>query len=303
MNKFFLILIFILNFSKQVFSEEKNLMIQGSKDLPLELNLIIESLQFSTDEKQPRVLDDLELSSIYHIDSYATVLSREDIFLISKIEIYKTLLKTNSNYPKPMIDSDSVKTLKNFIKLSTDPFITWFLNALLEDSQQILTNANYNDYLLQKDLGKSERVEFKKINKKIKLIYRWISIIKQDPTNFQEILKKELIPLMNESLKNIEESFFLMASNTLFQSLPLIIKSTSEFKFFKEVKATKKITTASKKEKTVEDILAPITNENATEVPPLPKPIQDDWLDNELAPNNLNNLPKPSDDTDWLQDF
>ena len=307
MSKFFLFFVFIFIYSRQAFSQEKNFAIptkiQGSKNLPLELNLLLESLQDSNDENQIKYLDETELNSLFHIDSYARTLSKEDIFLIGKIEIYKTILKTNANYPQAFIDSNSIKTLSDSIKNSTDPFITWFLKALLQDCQHLLGSDIYHDYLLQKNSETGGRVEFKKINKKVTLIYRWVSIIKRDSPDFQEILKRELVPLMDEALKNIEESFFLMASNTLFQSMPVVISSLSEFKFFQQAKVNEKKTIDSKKEKSVEDILAPVTNENTQHISPLPKPIQDNWLDNDLAPDNLKNLPKPADDADWLQDL
>jgi hypothetical protein len=58
-----------------------------------------------------------------------------------------------------------------------------------------------------------------------------------------------------------------------------------------------------KKEKTVDDILAPITDEGKNEEDALPEPSKEDWLNDDNAPTNLKNLPKPSNDADWLQDF
>lgn len=240
------------------------------------------------------------MNSLLHIDSYARILNKEDIFLIGKIEIYKTLLKTNTIYPNALIDSDSIKTLKESIKKSTDPFITWFLSALLQDCHHLIGSSIYNEYILQK---RSERVELKKINKKVKLIYRWLAIIKRDSSNFQEILKRELVPLMDEALKNIEESFFLMVSNTLFLPMPTVISTPDQFKFFQVAKIEEKKLTDLKKDKSIEDILAPVTNENLPGNPPLPKPIEGEWPDNDFTPDKLKNLPKATDEADWLQDF
>lgn len=302
-----LILIFLIfACSQKLFSQETasaKAKIQGSKELPLELNLMIESLQNAITENQSLSLSDSTLDSIMHIDSYARLLSKEDIFLIGKIEIYKTLLKTNTFPPKAVIDGNSIKTLRGAIKNSTDPFMIWFFQALLHDCETLLASTAFKDYLLQKNAGRLERPDARKIDKKVQLIYRWVSKINPDSPDFQEILKAELVPVMNESLKNIEESFFLMAAGTSFQPIPKIITSTEEFKFFSLQKTKKKTVKAEIIEKSVDDILAPITNEGITRPESLPPPSKEDWLNDENAPANLKNLPKPSDDADWLQDF
>ena len=299
MNKT-LIIFFIILYSTLVFSQEKTEVpaakIQGSKETPLELNLLIDSLgnSIALDKIQPIVMN---------IDSYARLLSKEDIFLIGKVEIYKTLLKNNENYSKATIDGNSTKTLKDAIKKTKDPFIKWFLQALLRDCESLLGTSNYKEYLLQKNNGRLERIELKKIDKKVQLLFHWVSKISPDSPDFQELFKAELLPYMMDSLINIEESFFLMATTTIFEPLPIIIKSASELKFFslKEIKIPKK--KAALHEKTVDDILAPITEETKPIDAPLPAPSKEDWLNEDNAPMNLKNLPKPSDDADWLQDF
>ncbi len=268
--------------------------IQGSKELPLELNLLIDSLQKTNNESL--------LPIVLNIDSYARLLSKEDIFLVGKIEIYKTLLKTNDYFPKATVDGDSIKTLRDGIKKATDPFISWFLSALLRDCESLINTPSFKDYLLQKNNGRLEKLEFKKIDKKVQLLYRWISKVNPDSPDFQETLRAELVPVMLESLKNIEESYFLMAINNT-GATPPAIKSVAELKFFslKEVKPVAQ--KPAKKEKTVDDILAPITDEGKNEETALPEPSREDWLNDDNAPTNLKNLPKPSNDADWLQDF
>lgn len=303
MSKLFLIL-FILATSQFLFAQENEIpvtkKIQGSKELPLELNLLIESLQNITNEEQAS--REKILPIIMNIDSYARALNKEDIFLVGKIEIYKTLLKTNDFSPKATIDGDSLKTLKEAIKKSNDPFITWFLEALLHDCESLISTATYKDYVLQKNNGRLEKIEYRKIDRKVQLLYRWISKLNPDSPEFMDILRANLAPVMMESLKNIEESFFLMASSTGSESKPLLVKSPEELKFF-TLKEIKKIKKAPKKEKTVDDILAPITDETKSEEVVLPEPSKEDWLNEDNAPLNLKNLPKPSDDSDWLQDF
>lgn len=277
--------------------------IHGSKELPLELNLMLETMQDIGEDKQPSVLNDSTLNTIMHIDSYARVLSKEDIFLVGKIEIYKTLLKSNTNSPKAVIDGNSIAILKSSLKVATDPFVIWFLKALLHDCESLLASPIFKDYLLQKNAGRLERLESRKMDKKVQLLYRWISKINPNSVDFQEILKVELNPVMLESLNNIEQSFFLIASSTNFQEMPPIITNTNELKFFSIQELKKKTAKIEKKEKSVDDILAPITDEGRIQPTNLPEPSPEDWLNDENAPTNLKNLPKPSDDADWLQDF
>lgn len=304
MNKAFFIFL-ILTFSQTLFSKENIVptAIHGSKELPLELNLMLETMQDIGGDKQPSVLNDSTLNTIMHIDSYARVLSKEDIFLVGKIEIYKTLLKSNTNSPKAVIDGNSIAILKSSLKVATDPFVIWFLKALLHDCESLLASPIFKDYLLQKNAGRLERLESRKMDKKVQLLYRWISKINPNSVDFQEILKVELNPVMLESLNNIEQSFFLIASSTNFQEMPPIITNTNELKFFSIKELKKKTAKIEKKEKSVDDILAPITDEGRIQPTNLPEPSPEDWLNDENAPTNLKNLPKPSDDADWLQDF
>jgi hypothetical protein len=97
-----------------------------------------------------------------------------------------------------------------------------------------------------------------------------------------------------------------MASQTTFQPMPQIANAIDELKFFSLEKEKNKIVKVPKKEKSVDDILDSITSENSkkkTQQTVLPRPSTEDWLSDENAPANLKNLPKPSDDADWLQDF
>ncbi|MGZ3789303.1 MAG: hypothetical protein ACXVLQ_12315 [Bacteriovorax sp.] len=295
MNKLLLI-IFIFGITEILPAQEKTdaptRKIQGSKELPRELNLLVEGLQAeSIDEMIPVIMN---------IDSYARALNKEDIFLVGKIEIYKTLLKSAETSPRAAIDGDTLKILKEAIKKTNDPFIKWFFQALLQDAESLLNSPAFKDYLLQKNTGRLDRLEFKKIEKKVQLLYRWTSKINPGVADFQETFLADLNPVMKEALRNIEESFFLMALSSADNLLP--IKSATELKFF-ALREIKKVKKPGKKEKTVDDILAPITGEGKLEEVVLPEPSNEDWTNEDNSPLNLKNLPKPSDDADWLQDF
>lgn len=274
----------------------------GTQELPLELNLILDYLQSPQGEHIE--LKSEALDSIYHIDTYARVLNKEDIFLIAKIEIYKSLLKINSSFPRATIDGETLKILKQSIKTSREPFVTWFLKALLKDTENLLESTLFKEYLLQKNNGRLEQTNLKKIDKKVQIIYRWVSKINLSSSDAMGGLKAELGPLMLESLKNIEESFFILAKNTEFGDLPPLVTKMSDLKFFEVKKEVKKALKEARKEKSIDDILEPITApEKGTPTLELPEPSNEDWIKEESTPSNLKNLPKPSDDADWLQDF
>ena len=293
MNKLFFLTLLTVLTSLNLFSAEKR--IHTSKDMPLELNLLITSLESSIGNEKI-------LPLVMNIDSYARILSKEDIFLIGKVEIYKSLLKSNERYPKAIVDGNSIQILKEAIKKINDPFIKWFYGSLVQDCESLLSNASYKDYLLQKQNGKLEKLDLKKLDKKVQLLYRWISKVNLDSPDFQEVIKVELIPILMNSLVNIEESFFLMAFESGNEAMPELIKSPSELKFFslKEFKLIKK---AAIKEKSLDDILAPLTDESQPSEATLPGPSKEDWLNEDNAPFDLKNLPKPSNDADWLQDL
>lgn len=304
MNKIILFLLLITS-SLQVFSEEnkiKGTQISGSQNLPIELNLLIDFLKISTDTKSSAGL--ALITSIMNIDDYAQTLTKEDIFFVGKIAIFKTLLKTNETFPKAVIDSSSVKTLKEAITKTHDPFVSWFLNALLHDSEILMDTPSYKEYVIQKNIGDLKKLELKKIHKKVQLLYRWVSTLNPNSPDFQTALKAELRPILIDALNNIEQSFQLLAttSNT---PQPAPIKSPTELRFFalREPIAPKK--SVKPKEKSVDEILAPITEELETPTLPeaLPVPSKEDWLNNEDTPANLKNLPKPTDDANWLEDI
>lgn len=298
MNKFLLIL-FIFG-SIPVLSQDETApaeqRIQGSKELPLELNLLVQTLQDSSLSKE-----DIK-NTILKIDSYARLLTKEDIFLFGKIEIYKTLLKSKEFHSKATINEDSLATIKSALKKARDPFTKWFLLALLHDCDYLISSSIYKDYILQKNNGRLEKLEYKKIDKKIQLLYRWISKLTPDSSDFESVLKAELSPVLYEALKNIEQSYFLMAF-TLTGSKLAVINDPKDLKLFHIKKPKPQPSVKLKEEKSVDEILAPITDSNPQTPISLPEPSNENWLNDENAPANLKNLPKPSDDADWLQDI
>ena len=269
--------------------------VSGSKELPLEINLLLDSLQSNSPDSYEKIIP-----LVMNIDLYARSMSKEDIFLIGKIEVYKTLLKNYATANKTPVDGTTVAKLRNAINKSKNNFSKWFLQALLKDSLDLISSPNYKEFLLQKNSNiKVEKVEYRRLEKKAELIQFWVAKI--NPEN-QDALMSELMPKMFEALKNIQNSFYLMAKEASMTPMAQALKSEDELKFFSVQKAApvKIAAPTATGVKSVEDILAPIT-----EVAPLdlPKPTQENWLEEENAPPALQNLPKPNNDADWLQDF
>ena len=79
---YLILLMFTINCIGSAYAQK---MISGSKELPLEINLLLSSLQNKDAENFDKILP-----IIMNIDQYARTMSKEDIFLIGKIEIYKT---------------------------------------------------------------------------------------------------------------------------------------------------------------------------------------------------------------------
>lgn len=274
-------------------------MISGSKEMPLEINLLIDNLQSNNPDILKTILPDL-----LKIDRYARSMNKEDIFLVGKIEVYKTLLKNYDAAIKQPIDGTSLTTLKTALAKTNDNFTKWFLQALLKDSEDLMSNKLYKEFLLQKNNGiKVDKVEYRKLEKKGELLQYWISKINPNSQDFPDTLKNDLTPKMLETLKNISRSFELMAKESSLSPLAPELKDESELKFFtvKNIAVTPvKASPTADNSKSVEEILAPVTDSSPQD---LPMPSQEDWLEDENTPPALQNLPKPSNDADWLEDF
>ncbi len=267
----------------------------GSKELPLEINLLLTSIQ-SRESNNFEII----LPYVMNIDQYARTMSKEDIFLIGKIEVYKTLLKNYAVAIRTPVDGTTVSKLRDAINKSKDNFVKWFLQALLKDSMDLVNNKVYKEFVLQKNSNaRFEKLEYRKLEKKAELIQFWVTKI--NPENLDAIVN-DLTPKMMTALKNIQNSFYLMAKEASMSPMALPLKSSNELKFFsiQSIDSTKQESPLANDQKSVDDILAPITD-----IAPvvLPKPTQENWVEEENAPSTLKNLPKPNNNADWLEDF
>jgi hypothetical protein len=267
----------------------------GSKELPLEINLMIESLQKSSPENYKKILP-----FVLNIDLYARSMSKEDIFLIGKVEVYKTLLKNYATPIKSPVDGTTVATLRSSMSKTNDTFVKWFLQALLKDSLDLTSSPVYKEFLLQKNANvKNEKIEYRKLEKKAELIQFWVSKITPESL---DSFTSALNPKMQDALKNIQNSFYLMAKEASMTPLASTPPAETDLKFFavKDVAPVKVNPPVATGQKSVEDILAPITDISPAD---LPRPTDENWLEDENTPSSMQNLPKPSNDAEWLQDF
>lgn len=295
MLKTFLILFAVLSVSNTYAQKS----ILGSKEMPLEINLMIESLQRNDLASYNKILP-----IVKNIDKYARVMSKEDIFMVGKVEVYKTFLKNYAEANRQPIDGVSIAKLRAGIAKSNDNFISWFLNALLKDSVDLVANATYKEYLLQKNNNlRADKLEYRKLEKKAELLQFWISKVTPEAADYPDSLKNALLPKMIESLTNIQNSFSLMAKESSMTPIETKEIADSDLKFFsiKDIALSPlKPNPLQQDQKSVDDILAPVLNNSPVD---LPKPTQENWLEDENSPPALQNLPKPSNDAEWLQDF
>jgi hypothetical protein len=301
MNKkltpFFTCLFFALLCNTPLYAQKE---VVVGKDMPLEINIIITGLQ----QYDPGNLDKF-YNDLLSIDAAARSLSKEDIFMIGKIEVYKTFLKNNASVIRTPVDGNSITILRAALSKTNDTFISWFIGALLQDAIELTGSPQYKEFLLQKNNDiKLDKPEYKKLQKKGELLQFWITKINPEASDFPEPLKAILIPKMFDALKNIKNSFTLMAQQTSMSPLEAPVKDEKLLKFFTVREATgetKKAAKSAPEQKSVEDILAPITDPVSPK--DLPKPSGENWTNDANAPSEMKNLPKPTNDAEWLQDF
>lgn len=277
--------------------------ISGSKALPKEFNLILENLHFYS----PGAVEKIR-PQLFSIDYHARYFTSEDLLLLTKIEIYKTFLKSYETPSKIPVDGKSIEVIKMAISKSQDNFMTWFLNALLKDSQDLTNNPSYKEFLLQKDVNvKIQKIDYRKAQKKAELLQSWISKIYPNTEDFPDNFKARLAPKLLESIANIDKSLSFIVRESYFGIKTTEPKLDSELKFisFKDfvpqLKSGKKPGSPEGDTKSVEAILAPVIG---SPLENLPTPVPDSWIEEQVtAPTAEPNLPKPANDAEWLEDF
>ncbi len=289
---------FILCISFSCYSADE--IITPNKEFPLEIRLIYQSLQTSNLSKED--VDKLKSISLF-LDQVYTRISREDFYFVSKSEIYKTIIKfpASSNF---FITPEDLPLFEKKLDSITDPFIFWIVKSTISDLKTVFSSRHYKEYLIQRLSGKFSSNETKRISKKIAFLNKLASFFN---VNIPDNLKDDLTSLQFESLHNLSAALFTLslgtASNAFLNNL-----DNYQFKYFSfgppPAKNTEDTTT---KKRSVEDIIdSPSTLDedeikNAVKIT-LPKPSNEVWIE-ENTPFNLEKLPKPTNDADWLQDI
>lgn len=272
--------------------------LEGGKDFPIELNLLINSYQLMAPERFERLLTETLL-----LDRYARTISKEDLFLIGKIEIYRTFLM-NASATRAPLDGVGLKVLRDSLAKTTDPFIKWFLNSLIQDAVALLDLPLFKEYLLQQSSPTIDINKYRRVLKKSQLIQNWVQKLNPEALDFADTLKTLMLPKMEEALKNVNTSLYWLAAQNLKAPMAEPVKNEQELKFFTiKVEGPKepvKPAIEAPKEKSVEEIIAPVLGPNSED---LPLPSSENWLEDENTPPGLQNLPKPASDADWLQDI
>lgn len=259
---------FLLSLS--VGASENNLVIRGTKNLPVELTLVLEGLQ-----KTPLMAEEFAVlkEQVTRIESYALKLAKEEIFFISKASFYKSLLISSKRKQKNYFDSTSLKNLSEAKQKTFDPFLKWFFSALEKDAQNVSKLPLYLDYLAARKMGGIEKIELKKIDRKVQLISWWIAKISPESP---ELILKEINPLLQEILNKIEQGFYLLTTMSK-PPLTAFDKKDGPLTFFSIEEAPKKearVTPMPSVNEIIDSVKAPVVTPTAT----LPTPSGEDWL-------------------------
>lgn len=272
-----------------------------SDKLPRELIYLTESIQ----ELQLKDIEKTKDNDAFFktLEKKFHSLSKEELYFISKSEIYKTALAykpplsiTDKYFQKSIISEveEKIKTEK------LNSFTHWLIGSILKDLTDIFNNRDYPTFFAERNKGIVTSSKSKRLQKKLNFLLPWIqSFLSEETALFQY----SLLPLMNKSLKNISTKIDYL----LRHSAPLKLDKESNEKvvYFEEqsmeLDKTGKLVT-------VEDILDPLIGKLKNNNLPIPV---DDWVGDEddfasgLTPIEINkpegnyqapkNLPSPAD--------
>ena len=264
---FYHISIYFLLFSLNISATENNLVIRGTQNLPIEINLVLESLQ-----KTPLAAEEFKTlkEQVTRIESYAKNLTKEEIFFISKTSFYKTLLISSKRRQKNFFDGTSLRNLSEAKQKTSDPFLKWFFGALEKDALTVTKLPLYLDYLAARNVGRIDKIELRKIDKKVQLISWWIAKISPESP---DLILKEINPLLQEILNKTEQSFYLLSNLSKVPSATAP-KKDAPLTFFSIEEAPKKTTAQAAPTPSVNEIIDSVPTPAVT----LPTPSNEDWL-------------------------
>lgn len=291
----------------------------GNKNkIPSEFNYLLESLQkteFTPAEK--RSLS----STLKELDAEFTLMTKEEIFLIIKGEIYKTVLTYHKGSHETPLEEGQLEQLKKAL-LEKGPklnaFALWLMIALKSDVEVLLNHPKISPL----KVGAKDKEQLR-LKKKMSLITPWVQkFLSMEVDEFHN----ELRPIIWDIFNRIENSARLFVLVGRFEKSKdnegklsfFSLKDASTSETFPELDNWLRRQNSEKvdKEENKSDEWQPKDAlKNPNYVPPkvLPKPV-DDWVDNtewnsleksllkesQTGTNTPKVLPKPVDD--WLLD-
>jgi hypothetical protein len=270
--KLILILYLFTIFSSKIIAAENNLVIQGTKNLPIEISVALDGLQPS-----PLAQEDFNTlkDQVTRLEELCAKLTKEEIFFIAKVEFYKAFLTAPSLTKKNYFDETVILNLTKAAAKTNDTFLEWFLNALIQDANSLTKLPLYREYIAARTLGKIEKNDLKKIDRKVQIISSWMQ---QIPPENPEAVLKITGPLLRDILNRIELNFFLMATLSKTPAAVVATKNTS-LTYFSIGVAAKKEPKIVTQQKSVEEIIDSVDGPAIQSIS-LPKPSSEDWLEN-----------------------
>ncbi len=281
MKKLWILIFFIslpIKSAVQIFKPKEN--------LPVEFSYLIESLQqYPLTEKEREELS----QEIKKLDKLFSQMSKEEVFFLSKSEIYQELLnKPRLAQQQKFYDKKILRTLLDFIETKIEsyhPFAKWIMIATYADLKLIFGSPYYNTFIVEKKALALKNKNAAMIEKKLSLVLPWYEdIIGQSPEEFHENLK----PIMMAILSKINRKIGYLLEYSRFDKTDL--STTGELKYFEVTTSEGKV----EKKDPIADLEIP--NEKPAES------AKQEWMPrNEPTEPNPNyvapeKLPSPTDD-------
>lgn len=253
---------------------------------PIEFKYLLESYQENMTDIDQEFLNE----QIANLEKYGNLLTKEEIFFISKSAIYQSVLKYREleppQYPSEFYQTSFLKKFEEKEKIyqQQDPFTSWLLLSSLYDLQNLSQGMKFNNLALSKTNSRkiSDR-DLLKIDRKFTLALYFQMKFEQETA---ESFKKWVRLIMKDSLKKVTQQLSLLAMASRFNvPIDADFKNLKLFSLQNAKKAKKEVKTVIPKSKSAEEIIDSVL---------LPKPV-DDWSLEE----KFNDLPKPTNDSDW----
>lgn len=236
-------------------------------NLPRELIYLTESMQ-DLDLKDTEKLKKND-KLFLEIEALFKQLTKEELYFISKAELYKTTLafkpslKISEKYYSKEIISEIEEKLK-VTKLNS--FSHWLISGLLKDLSDLFESRHFPSFLNERNKGALTNGKSRSTQKKFNFLLPWLqSFMNEEIALFEYSLR----PLMLKTLEKIQ----IKGNYLLDFSKPNSARKVQKVSYFSKQKLN---INKEGKASTVEDILDPILsglkNKN------LPVPV-DDWID------------------------